>query len=123
MAPIPGLANNTLSPRTDNNEVNIEKEYFVMELVFGMIIGVFVVFLGCKLYFNLKSKHEENWKSNFQDYKKYEGWKKTMGAWHGKEPKKPEPAHVASHVSEAPEAKPVTRDLTPEYMGSTVAIV
>ncbi|KXG48382.1 uncharacterized protein PGRI_022520 [Penicillium griseofulvum] len=125
MAPIPSLANNTLSPRTDNKyEVNMEQEYSLMELVFGIIIGVFVVCLGCSIYLGLKSKYEMKWKSTFKDCTKYEGCKKIMGAWHGKEPKKPEAAHVASHVSEAPEARPVIRDLTPEYMrSSTVTIV
>ncbi|KAJ5384001.1 hypothetical protein N7517_001912 [Penicillium concentricum] len=131
MAPIPGFANdNTLSPRANSNhEVDMERELFLMKLLFGMIIAAIVVFLGYLSYLQLKPPYKELWKPKLKPKledcrEKYEGWKKKM-AWNGpKEPKAPEPAHVARHVSQAPEVKPIVRDLTPEYMRmSTAAMV
>ncbi|KAJ5164075.1 uncharacterized protein N7500_005905 [Penicillium coprophilum] len=129
MAPIPGLANdNILSSRAENkHEADMEKENFLMEFLFGILITVIVVYLGYRAYIHLKPRYKEEWKPKLEPKledcrEKYEGWKKKMGAWHGpKEPKAPEPAHVARHVSQAPEVKPIVRDLTPEYMRMSTA--
>jgi hypothetical protein len=35
----------------------------------------------------------------------------------------PEPAHVARHISQAPDVKQITRDLSPEYMKMSTAAI
>ncbi|KAJ5513621.1 hypothetical protein N7463_003173 [Penicillium fimorum] len=100
MAPIPGLANNImLSPRANNNhEADMEREIFIVKLLFGMLIAAFVVFVVCLFYIKWKPKYEEKWKAKLKHKlgdcrEKCEGWKKKTGAWHGpKEPKALTPA-------------------------------
>ncbi|OQE29187.1 hypothetical protein PENFLA_c004G02438 [Penicillium flavigenum] len=115
MAPISGLANdNTLSLRADKQYVvDMERELFLAKMLLGFI--------------GYTPKYEGKWKPKFKpklrDCKeKYEGWKKKM-AWHAKEPKAPEPAHAARHISQAPDVNRITRDLTPEYMKMSTAAI
>ncbi|KAJ5034626.1 hypothetical protein EN45_095490 [Penicillium chrysogenum] len=129
MAPISGLVNdNMLSPRADKQYVvDMEKELSITKMLLGFMGAAWLLLLGCTLYTSLRPKYEERWKPKLKpklrDCKeKYEGWKKKM-AWHAKEPKAPEPAHVARHISQAPDVKQITRDLSPEYMKMSTAAI
>ncbi|CAG8892252.1 unnamed protein product [Penicillium egyptiacum] len=125
MAPIQDLNDNTLSPQADKQYVaDMKKELFITKLLLGLIVVVCTLSFGYTIYATVKPKYEEKWKPKLRDCKeKYTDWKEKI-TWHAKEPKAPAPAHVARHVSEAPDVNQIVSDLTPGYTKmSTAGIV
>ncbi|KAJ5129807.1 uncharacterized protein N7515_005846 [Penicillium bovifimosum] len=118
MAPIPGSDHVLLSRKERNNEADEETGMLFVYLIFGSLLAALALAAG---YLFFKKCVRPKLKARRRD-----GWEKSDGpplkVIEGKEPARPESAHVAGHEKQA-EVDRITTDLTEDYMRKSTVLM